>query len=105
MAFGNIFECISDKNGEEKFESLVGSTVKIERIISNGHTASPKEGWYDQDHDEWVLILRGAATVEFENAKPVSLGEGSYINIPAGTKHKVVWTDPEVETVWLAVHY
>lgn len=105
MESGNIFEFISDKSGEEKFESLIESgNIKIERIISNGHT-SPKEGWHDQDHDEWVIVLRGAATIECENAKPISLSEGGYINIPAGTKHKVVWTDPEVETVWLAVHY
>jgi len=105
MEVGNIFETIPKEMDDEKFESLIESgAVKIERIISKGHT-SPKEGWYDQDQDEWVIVLRGPATIMCENAEPINLSEGGYINIPAGTKHKVIWTDPEIETVWLAVHY
>jgi cupin 2 domain-containing protein len=105
MNFGNIFESIPNEMKDEVIESLIESkVVKIERIISKGH-ASPKEGWYDQDQDEWVIIVRGSATIKFENTEPLSINEGGYINIPAGTKHKVLWTDPEIETVWLAVHY
>jgi len=28
-----------------------------------------------------------------------------YIEIPALQKHKVSWTDPDNETIWLAVRY
>ena len=105
MKTGNIFESIPKEINEEIFESLIESEkVKIQRIISKGHT-SPKEGWYDQDQDEWVIVLQGSATIEFENEEPLSLKIGGYVNIPAGTKHQVTWTDSEIETVWLAVLY
>ena len=105
MDVGNIFESIPNAMKDEVIESLIESkVVKIERIISKGH-ASPKAGWYEQDQDEWVIILRGSAIIKFENTEPLSINEGGYINIPAGTKHKVLWTDSEIETVWLAVHY
>jgi len=30
---------------------------------------------------------------------------GSYVHIPAHCKHRVEWTDPDVETIWLAMYY
>jgi cupin 2 domain-containing protein len=30
---------------------------------------------------------------------------GDFINIPAHQKHRVEWTEPEEETIWLAIHY
>ena len=54
----NIFECIPQMLPSEVCEPLVeGGAVKIERIISRGHT-SPEAGWYDQAQDEWVIVLR-----------------------------------------------
>ena len=101
----NIFESIPENLNEEIFEELVqGKNIKIERIITKGHT-SPESGWYDQERDEWVIVLKGAAVISFEAGEDVSLGEGNYLNIPAHTKHKVSWTNPEIETVWLAIHY
>jgi cupin 2 domain-containing protein len=29
---------------------------------------------------------------------------GDYVNLPAHCRHRVEWTDPERETVWLALH-
>jgi len=90
---------------KEVFETLLDNEhVKIERIVSKGHT-SPESGWYDQVQHEWVILLEGAATITFEDGKEVSLSKGDYLNIPAHTKHKVSWADPDVETVWLAVFY
>jgi cupin 2 domain-containing protein len=101
----NIFEKIPAVLHSEVFDSLVeAKAVKIERIISRGH-ASPESGWYDQDQDEWVIVLRGKAVIAFEGKPPITLEEGDYVNIQAYEKHRVEWTDPEVETVWLAVHY
>ena len=34
--------------------------VKVERIISKGHK-SPANFWYDQDQNEWVIILKGGS--------------------------------------------
>lgn len=90
---------------EEVFETLVQSeSVVIERIVSRGHT-SPKTGWYQQDKNEWVLVLQGKGVIEFENGKRLTLCTGDYCNITAGEKHKVRWTDPSCETVWLAIFY
>ena len=39
------------------------------------------------------------------DAKVIVLNPGDYINIPSHTRHRVEWTEPDTETVWLAVHY
>ena len=105
MQTGNILDLIPSDLEGEVFETLLESgEVKIERIVSLGHT-SPKSGWYDQDKDEWVLVLKGAATIEIEDRGKIDLVSGGYINIPAHCRHKVVWTDPKVKTIWLAIHY
>jgi hypothetical protein len=40
--------------------------MKIERIISQGQ-ASPPGFWYDQAWNEWVIVLKGSATLQFED--------------------------------------
>ena len=101
----NIFEHIPKEIKSEVFESLVdAANVKIERIISKGHK-SPENGWYDQNKNEWVMVLRGEAILLFENQSKIILREGDYINIEAHKKHKVDWTDPNRETIWLAIYY
>ncbi len=101
----NIFSSLPKNLDQEIFECLIESKdLKIERIISKGHT-SPETGGYDQEQNEWVIVLQGNAIIEFENQKSMKLCAGDYLNIPAHTKHKVSWTDPEMETIWLAIHY
>jgi cupin 2 domain-containing protein len=101
----NLLQNIPDQLPEELFETLVkNENIHIERIVSKGHS-SPKEGWYDQDRNEWVLVLKGAARLAFEDGNEVNMGPGDSLEIPAHVKHKVVWTDPEEETVWVGVHY
>jgi cupin 2 domain-containing protein len=78
--------------------------VRIERIVSRGHS-SPETGWYDQEQNEWVVVLRGAASVVFEDGRSIDLKEGDFLDIPAHSRHRVDWTDPKAATVWLAVHY
>jgi cupin 2 domain-containing protein len=78
--------------------------VTIEKIISKGQK-SPNSDWYDQKKNEWVMILRGKAVLSFEDQTSVQLNEGDFINIPAHKKHRVTWTDPDNETIWLAIHY
>lgn len=101
----NIFADIPKQLHEELFENIISKdSLKIERIISKGHI-SPNSGWYDQENDEWVIVLQGEAVLSFENKEEVRLKAGDYINIPAHTKHKVSWTLPEKETIWLVIHY
>lgn len=78
--------------------------VRIERIVSEGHS-SPEGFWYDQETHEWVLLLSGAAKLQFEGEEPIGLKPGSYLHIPAHRRHRVEWTDPTQPTVWLAIHY
>ncbi len=102
---GNLFYPLPDAGSGEVFEDLIKtSLVRIERIVSRGQT-SPERGWYDQAEHEWVVVLKGAAELTFEQGEVVKLGAGDHVHIPAHTKHKVSWTDPESETVWLAVFY
>ena len=101
----NIFEKIPADLHSEVFDSLVEANgVRIERIVSRGH-ASPESGWYDQNRDEWVMLLRGKAIIAFADKPSITLREGDYVIIKAHEEHRVELTDPGVETIWLAVHY
>lgn len=80
------------------FESRSG---KIERIVSHSHP-SPVGFWYDQETDEWVMVLRGSAVLEFEGSDAVELHEGDYLTVSKHVKHRVASTS--AETVWLVVH-
>lgn len=101
----NIFDAIPDDFDNEIINTLIESNhVKIERIISKGHK-SPESGWYDQDNNEWVIVLKGEATLLFNDESSRNLKPGDFINIAAHKKHRVQWTNPDVETIWLAVHY
>ena len=73
----------------------------IERIVSQSYS-SPAGFWYDQDEDEWVVVLRGKATLEFEEGQLVYMQEGDYVTISRHVKHRVRQTDPK--TIWLSVH-
>ena len=101
----NLFDAIPADLSEEQFDLILNSdSVKIERIISRGHT-SPVSGWYDQDQHEWVIVLQGEAKIELQDEGEQHLLPGSHLNIPAHQKHKVTWTKEDTETIWLAVHY
>lgn len=101
----NLFAQIPANLDQELSEVLVNNkAVCIERIISKGHT-SPPTGWYDQPKNEWVMVLKGEAVISFEDKTKIELKAGSYIEIAAHKKHRVSWTDPDNETIWLAVHY
>jgi cupin 2 domain-containing protein len=101
----NLFAEIPDDLPEELFQTLLRAPgLRIERIVSMGH-ASPEGFWYDQDTDEWVLLLKGAARLAFEGDEPIDLLPGAFVNIPAHRRHRVEWTDPAGPTIWLAIHY
>lgn len=102
VRWNNVFAGASAVVGEESFLTLFESgSVKIERIVSHSHS-SPPGFWYDQTEEEWVILMRGLATLEFAGNKLIELKEGDYLVIPPHAKHRVKRTAPE--TVWLAVH-
>jgi cupin 2 domain-containing protein len=101
----NLLQNIPKDLPEELFDTLVLSdSVHIERIVSKGHS-TPKDEWYEQDQNEFVLLLKGAARLEFDDGSETQMGPGDCLKIPAHRKHRVAWTPPEAETIWLAVHY
>ncbi|MCK5363309.1 MAG: cupin domain-containing protein [Gammaproteobacteria bacterium] len=103
---GNIFTCLPANRNTEHFDTLARfGDGRLERIVSFGQ-CSPEGFWYDQDHSEWVLVLRGHAKLEVEGfPAPIALSPGDYINLTAHTRHRVAWTSPEEPTIWLAIHY
>lgn len=99
----NIFQELPDNIAVEHFETITtGQNVRIERIVSNENTT--KEGeWYDQSQREWVIVLEGSGSIEFEEGLSVTLNKGDHLLIEKQERHRVTRTDPN--TFWLAVHF
>jgi len=106
MEIGDILGDIPDRLSEELSEALVDhGNVTIERIVSKGHR-SEQDFWYDQDRNEWVMLVKGEAMLRFEEGdRLVRMTEGSWVNIAAHERHRVEWTTEDTESIWLAVFY
>jgi len=102
----NLYSNLPNQMPDELVDTLLESqSCRIERIVSHGH-ASPSDFWYDQPQNEWVVLLQGAASLQFElQDQPLALKSGDFVNIPAHQKHRVEWTTPTEPTIWLAIHY
>ncbi|MCX6853873.1 MAG: cupin domain-containing protein [Verrucomicrobia bacterium] len=98
----SFYEGIAASSGEEIFTTLFEKAgLKIERIASHGQ-ASPEGFWYDQPQDEWVLLVRGQATLEIQDQPSLALQLGDHVGLPAHTRHRV--TETSEDALWLAVH-
>jgi len=101
----NIFTTENKKYENEIFETILqNDCILLERIISDGQT-TPDGKWYDDDRDEWVLLLKGKAEIEFEDGEKVGLLPGDYLLIKANRRHKVTYTDLQNKTIWLTLYY
>ncbi len=94
----NLYDYSLPDSGEAFATLLSQPNVTIERIVSSRHV-QPKT--YMQDHDEWVVLLEGAALIRMDD-KDMQLRRGDSLLIPAHTPHTVASADDG--TVWLAVH-
>jgi cupin 2 domain-containing protein len=66
----------------------------------------PADEWFDQDRDEFILVLPGrGAVVDDGREGEIVLTLGDYLQLPAGVRHRVAWTDAHGLTVWLAMHH
>src|ERR1700754_4430895 len=103
---GNLFSPV-EHGPLEHVDVLAGrgDDLTIERIVSMAHASAP-DFWYDSPRDEWVVLLSGAAALEFEQGEALhEMRPGDYIRIEAHRRHRVAWTHPDQASVWLAVHY
>ncbi len=105
LSVKNLFIDIPGALPEEVYTELVRSgDLRIERIVSRGQ-ASPPGVWYDQETNEWVLLIKGSASLRFPDGREIALAPGDHVLIPRHVRHRVERTAPEGETVWLAVHF
>lgn len=100
----NLFSVPAQALDGEVCEALVADKgILIERIISVGQV-SPPDFWYDQERDEWVIVLQGNAILGWEDGQRTELKVGDWVLIPAHKKHRVEYTSAEPPCLWLAVH-
>jgi cupin 2 domain-containing protein len=102
MKVENLLEVPPAVTRNEQIRCLLESgEVRLEHIISHGQP-SPEGFWYDQPNAEWVLLLKGNATLLLAPEKKVELGAGDSLLIPARLRHRVEQTSEDA--IWLAVH-
>ena len=100
----NIYELTQGLNHLEIFEQIgSGKNIQIERIVSTGQTTTSGQ-WYDQELDEWVILLQGEAELAYADNTRIKLKAGNYLLIPAHTKHRIEYTSIEPPCIWLAVY-
>lgn len=96
---GNLFAGAAPSSQDERFDPLLRCrNLVIERIVSPAGIAPAT---YEQPQDEWVVLLRGSATLCVAGARH-QLGPGDYLFLPAGVPHTVEAIAEEC--LWLAVH-
>ena len=100
---GNLLTDVPAGSPDERIDTLLAHPgARIERIVSTGQ-ASPEGFWYDQEEDEFVVLISGAAGLRLEGEDVRVLAPGDWLHIPAHCRHRVDWTAPEEPTVWLAI--
>lgn len=105
LRFGRIADgAAAPTSGESCTQLLTSGGARVVRIASRDH-ADKAGDWYDQTEAEFVLLVSGAARLAFKSEKlERSLTPGDWAVIPKRCKHRVAWTDPSQETIWLALH-
>ena len=101
---GNLFAALPDICPMNSWKCCCAPRTSHERIVLRGQ-ATPPGQWYDQDRDEWVLLLRGRAGLLIEGREVWEMRPGDYVLLPAHVRHRVEWTDGHEDTIWLAIHY
>jgi cupin 2 domain-containing protein len=94
----NLYEGDYPAENNEIFSTLFqNKTLKIESIRSSLKTPGDL---YDQDQDEWVLLLKGEAQIEIID-EIRSIRAGDYLFLPKHTLHRVISTSDNA--LWLGV--
>jgi len=102
---GNIFDLPKTLPSQELVETLLNNNnILIERIVSTGQVTPPGE-WYDQEQNEWLIVLQGEGELSYEDNSRIKLTVGDYLLIPAHQKHRVEYTSTEPPCIWLTVFF
>lgn len=105
MLAQNLLQLPVSLPADELIEVLAAKPgIRIERIVSNGQV-SPAGFWYDQAEAEWVAVLHGLGSLEWEDGSRTELAAGDWLLIPAHKKHRVAHTSTNPPCVWLAVFF
>ena len=101
----NLFDISGLETGPgEVFETLLSSgDFRLERIVTLTPYAEPGE-WYDQELDEWVVLLQGSAVLEYKSGKTVEMRSGDHLFIPAHKVHRIKQSSAKESCIWLALH-
>jgi len=103
MTRDNLFYTDGLAKDEEYVEVIHRKeNLYIEKIVSKGQK-SPDGFIYDQETDEYVVLIQGRAVLDVEGNKVV-LNSGESLFIPAHTKHRVESTSENPPCIWLCVH-
>ena len=95
----NLYDFEPPALDSEEFKSLLNhKNVTIKTIISNT-LKTPQT--FEQDEDEWVVVLQGCAKIEIDG-KVNKLKKGDNLFIPAKQKHTLLKTKKIV--IWLAIY-
>lgn len=99
----NLFDSRPTGERDELFIPLVETpALRLEHIVSHGQ-ATPSDEWYDQPRPEWVVLVRGRATLRFEGGDVLKLEAGDHLLIPARSRHRV--DSCSRNAIWLALHF
>ncbi len=92
--------------GQEQHHLLhTGSDRRLELILSCS-ASSPEGFWYDQTDHEWIVILRGSASLKLKDPDAyVDLSVGDQLHFLPHRLHRVERTDPHPGTIWLALFW
>ena len=103
MNFFDIPREAARHGAPELFEPVLTGPggLLVERIVSHGQV-TPEGEWYDQERDEWVLILEGEARLLYADGAEAILRRGDCLFLPKRCRHRVSSTSSPC--VWLAVH-
>ena len=89
----NIFASSRKNTAEEIIEPLLcESTFELQRIVSTGQ-ATPDDQWLSQQTHEWVVLLKGSATIRFEEGgQALTLKPGDFFIFLH--RHVIAWSGP-----------
>lgn len=108
----HILADLAVPDGRERFDTLCQQAgMTLQRVVSPAGYRGSEAEWYDQDQEEFVLVLQGRGALQLDGQladdqpREIVLNPGDFLHLPAHQRHRVAWTDPLHPTVWLTLHF